>query len=506
MENMRHDQAAPDCMVITAHGLNWTKAARALWLAPGAGKRAADPRSIPYQSSVTTQVVLITLSSVVEIALVDFLLSAAWARVLALAVGLLALIVILALVVALRAFPHRVEKGTLTVHYGATFEVPVPLDRVTKVTERRSLSGQKRTAEVADGVLSVPMMGVTNLAVTLDPPVEMTLPKADTATVREIRLFAIDPVSGTRTLRGGGRPETTSSERSDIPAAAAPARTGTPHNTPRWMRWLRWTGVLVLLAEIVLVTTGLLDWRIAAGILVVTEGALAVLGLIAGAAFISQYRRLRAAGETRADSFSDALFSLMPEPMAAMVRRELSVVRVLTLVLLRRTERPRPGDLPLSYGSASRKALVGTAALLLVAGVSALLSLAPGVPRIVLGVVLLYAALLTATMGLAAGVRPHLLRADGLVVRWGLHHELEIPLATVRSITLEQPARGRPKDDITSDRFTVPASGREQVAVVCEEPVEVPARWGARRPAQTIVVPVDDSKAVLAYITRPAGA
>ncbi|MGV9882244.1 hypothetical protein [Streptomyces sp. NPDC003006] len=503
---MRHDQAASEGAMITAHGLNWPKAARALWPSRGRGGRAADPRAIPYQSSVMMPVVLITLSSVVEIVLLDFILSATWARALALVLGLLGLLVILPLVVALRAFPHWVEKGALTVNYGAVFEVSVPLDHVAKVTERRSMSGQKRTAEVTDGVLSVPMTGITNLAVTLDPPVEMALPKVGTSLVREIRIFAVDPASGAQTLRGGGQTKTTVPVGNDTPEDVAQGQADVPRKPSRWMRALRWIGVLVLLAEIALVSTGLLDWRIAAVILIVTEGTLAVLALVAGAALITLYRRLRAAGESRADSFSTAAFSLMPEPMAAMVRRELSVLRVLALVLLRRTERPRPGDLQMPYGSASRKALIGVAALLLAAGLVVLMTLASGVLRIVLGVILLYAALLTATMGLAGGVRPHLLRAESLIVRWGLHHELEIPLSTVRSITLEQPAQGQPREGATSDRFIVPASGREQVTVLCEEPVEVPIRWGARRPARTIVVPVDDAKSMLACAVGATGA
>ncbi|MGX8903724.1 hypothetical protein ACR820_34825 [Streptomyces netropsis] len=67
----------------------------------------------------------------------------------------------------------------------------------------------------------------------------------------------------------------------------------------RWLRRGRWAGLSVLLAEIVLVAAGALDWRIAAGVLAVTEGTLAVLGLVFGAALVRGYRQLRGGGSGR---------------------------------------------------------------------------------------------------------------------------------------------------------------------------------------------------------------
>ena len=118
---------------------------------------------------------------------------------------------------------------------------------------------------------------------------------------------------------------------------------------------------------------------------------------------------------------------LMPTPMAAMVRKELGFLRVFALVLARRTQEERPGDIPLGYGHVSRRVLLSVALVPLGAGTTVLVGLASSTTWIVLGSILLYAAVLTAAVGLASKVRPHVLRGDSLLVRWGLHQELAAP-------------------------------------------------------------------------------
>lgn len=281
--------------------------------------------------------------------------------------------------------------------------------------------------------------------------------------------------------------------------------TAGPPQRPRWARALRWAGPVVLLVEIALVTTGLLDWRIAAGVIAVTEGILTVLGIAAGAALVSQYRRCRAEERSRTDSLSEAVFFLMPTPMAVMVRKELSFIRVLALALVRRTEGARPGDVPLGYGAVSRKALLGLALVLLGAGTTLLMGLASSVPWFVLGIILVYASVLTATVGLASKVRPYVLRGDVLLVRWGLHQELEVPLGSVRSIDAKRPQRGRRRADKEADCFSVPTSGRELVVIRLDEPIAVPTRLGRQMLAQTILLPVDEGSLSAAAITTQLG-
>jgi len=108
-----------------------------------------------------------------------------WIRLLGLTLGLLALLGLLSFVVALRAYPHQVTDGVMTIHYGACFELPIPLELVASVTRRKALITQKRTAEIRDGVLSLPVMGVTNLVVTLGSPIKVRVRKSAVVEVRE---------------------------------------------------------------------------------------------------------------------------------------------------------------------------------------------------------------------------------------------------------------------------------------------------------------------------------
>jgi hypothetical protein len=490
---MRQGQGASEGVVIAAGGVSLRKAVSALWLGRKVRSREVEASSVAYQDGIGALVSVMVLSSVVEVVLVDLVLSVLWMRLLGLTLGLLALLVLVSFVVALRAYPHRVTDGVLTIHYGACFELAIPLELLGTVTGRKAMITQKRTAEVRDSVLSLPVMGVTNLVLELDSPIKVHLRKSGVAAVREIRLFAVDPVSGAQKLQSGGL------------YVGDDSVTEGPPPRPRWAQALRWAGPLVLLVEIALVTTGLLDWRIAAGVIAVTEGALTVLGIAAGAALVSRYRRCRAADRSRTDSLSEAFFFLMPAPMAGLVRKELSFVRVLGLALARRSEGARPGDVPLAYGAVSRKALLGLALVLLAAGTTLLTGLASGVPWFVLGIILVYASVLTTAVGLASNVRPHVLRGEVLLVKWGLHQELEVPLGSVRSIAVERAQRARRRPDPDANCFPVPASGRELVVIGLDEPIAVPTRLGRQKLAQTILLPVDEGSLSAAAITTQLG-
>jgi hypothetical protein len=446
--------------------------------------------SVAYQDGIGALVFVMLLSSAVELFLVDLLLSVLWMRLLALALGMLGLLVMFSFVIALRAYPHRIADGALTIHYGACFDLSIPLELVGTVNVRRAMTSQRRTAEVSNGVLSLPVMGISNLVLTLQSPITVHLRKSGVAAVREIQVFAVEPESGALKLQNG------------VPD-------GNDHRVslgkrPLWERALRWAGPVVLLVELALVTTGLLDWRVAAGVLAVTEGTLTVLGVAAGAALVSHYRRCRAESRSRMSSLHESVFFLMPTPMAGMVRKELSLVRVLALAVGRRTEGARPDDVVLGYGAVARKALLGSALLLLAAGTTLLIGLAPSVPWIALGCTLLYGAVLTAAVGVASKVRPHVLRGDILLVRWGLHRELAVPLVSAGSVCADRPTRGM-RSGKTSDGFPVPGSGRERVVLQLDEPVAVPARLGRQRLVKTITIPVDEGGPAAAAITAQTG-
>lgn len=474
-----------DVKLITGGGVSIGAAVRAPWKALG---KHAGGTAIPSQDSAAVGVGVILFLSVVEIVLVDLLLSAPWARLAALIVGLAAGYLMTGFAVALSAYPHRVAGEALTVCYGASFHARVPLSLIRDVAVRRALSDQQRTAVINDGVLSVPVMSTSNLVLKLHEPARVEAGKT-VGEVREIRIHATDPGSAavlvSNALEGKAQEE----------AVKAPVKA--PNQVPMWLRRLRWAGLLVLLIEILLVTTGLLDWRIAAGILVVTEGTLSVLGLLFGAAFISQYRRLRRTGQGRRAALSEAFYSLLPPPIAEMVRHEMSVWGILALAVTFRTQ-VQPGDKVLGRVGVNWQS--GVLAVLLAVGGVMLLALVGVSPLTIVGtVVLMYAAAAAAAFAAAGRVRPHTLGQEDLVLRWGLHHSAQIPLTLINRIQAACQPDNRPAED----GFRVPGRASSVLALCLDEPVEVPFRMGVLRPVTSILVPLADAAAACALIEGP---
>ncbi|MEV0120421.1 hypothetical protein AB0I16_02515 [Streptomyces sp. NPDC050703] len=475
-----------DAKLITGGGASIGAAARAPLAA--LGKRGGGT-AIPSQDGSAVGVGVILFLSVVEIVLVDLMLSSPWARLVALAAGLVACYLMTGFAVALSAYPHRLADGALTVSYGASFHARVPLDLISEVTQRRVFSDQQRTAAVDGGVLSLPVMSTTNVVLKLHGTARLEAGKT-VGEIQEIRIHATDAPGAVTFIRRAMEGTLPAAEAAETAGPPAPA----PGQVPTWLRRLRWAGLLVLVIEILLVTTGLLDWRIAAGILVVTEGTLSVLGLVFGAAFISQYRKLRRTGRGRRAALGEAFYSLLPPPIAEMVRHEVSVWGILALAVTFRTQ-AGPGERPLGragfgWGAGALAALLAAAGITLItrAGVS---------PLPIAGTVaLLYAAAAAAAFAAAGTVRPHTVGREGIVLRWGMHHSARIPFTAISHVQDEERPGQRPAED----GFRVPGRASEAIEFHFREHVEVPARLGALRPVTTLVVPVADATAARALI------
>lgn len=459
--------------------------------------RGVEGVVIPCQEGFAGGVFVVVFLSVVEIAVVDVLLSAPWARVAALCVGLVVAYVMAGFAVALAACPHRLAAGRLTVSYGAAFRAEVPLSLVGEVAERRVMTGQSRTAELSDGVLSVPVMSATNVVLRLRGPVRLEAGRA-TGSVREIRIHAADPGAAVRAVRGalaaGPVPP-------PAPTAGGRPSGGRGSRRVRWLRRGRWAGLSVLLAEVVLVAAGVLDWRIAAGVLAVTEGTLAVLGLVFGAALVRGYRQLRGGGLGRRAAVGGAFFSLVPPPVAQAVRQELSVWGILARAVTFHTEQG-PGEIPLGRGPGPGWA-PAAGAVVLAAGAAGLPAWLGMAPVILAGaLVLLYAAAAAAAWAVAGRVRPHGVRGGCVVLRWGLHHMVEIPLAVVERSGVADSAGQRS----SGSRFVLPGRAAGALVLHLGSPVEVPARMGASRPVTAITVPLHDAAAArTTLLDHPAG-
>ncbi|MFJ3861892.1 hypothetical protein ACIPRL_37475 [Streptomyces sp. NPDC090085] len=480
--------------VISGGGASLGAALRAPWQAL---RRRARGVEIPSQEGGAVGVGVILFLSVLEIVLVDVMLSTPWSRLLALAAGLAASYLMVGFAVALSVFPHRVSDGTLTLAYGASFHVCIPVSLIREVAARRTFSDQQRTAAIKGGVLSVPVMSTSNVVLTLREPVRVEAGKA-TGTVQEIRFHALDPAAAAQAVRDALDGKTVE----EAPKTPAP-KTSTPTSAaplPAWLRRLRWAGLIVLLVEILLVATGLLDWRIAAGVLVVTEGTLAVLGLVFGAALVNQYRKLRRTGRGRGAALGEAFFSLLPPPIAEMVRHELSVWGILARAATFRTQAGRGETL---LGRNTIGALpAATAVLLAAGGVSLVVGVGANAFTLVSGILLEYGAAAAAAFALAGRVRPHTVGAGRIVLRWGTHQGVCIPLESVTGVEIAPlPEAAAPSES----SFRVPGRAADALVLQLGEPVEVPARLGIMRPVTTVVVPVSNGVAARAAVAEHHG-
>ncbi|MFJ2263958.1 hypothetical protein ACIOKD_37675 [Streptomyces sp. NPDC087844] len=477
--------------VISGGGVSLGAALRAPWQAL---RKRTEGVEIPSQERGAVGVGVILFLSVLEIVLVDLMLSAPWSRLLALAVGLAAAYSMVGFAVALSVFPHRVSDGTLTVSYGASFHVCVPLGLIREVTARRTFSDQQRTAAIKDCVLSVPVMSTSNVVLKLREPVRVEAGKA-VGTVEEIHFHALNPADASQVVRDALTGKTVEG----APKSPAPV-TSTPTSAalvPTWLRRLRWVGLIVLVVEILLVATGLLDWRVAAGILVVTEGTLALLGLVFGAALVSQYRKLRRTGRGRRAALGEAFFSLLPPPMAEMVRHELSVWGILARAATFRTQ-AGPGETRL--GRVGIGVLPAVVAVLLAAGgVSLVVGVGANALTLVGGILLEYGA---AAFALAGRVRPHTVSAGRIALRWGTHQGVYIPLETVTGVEIALSSEAAPSEA----SFRVPGRAADALVLQLCEPVEVTARLGIMRPVTTVVVPVSNGVAARAAVAEHHGA
>jgi len=89
-----------------------------------------------------------------------------------------------------------------------------PLACVAELRPRQDSRVQRKTAEVHDGVLRIPVAGAANLALVLKEPVDVALPKSDHIPIRQINLYALDPRVAVAAVRDAlGNDDTQTRER-----------------------------------------------------------------------------------------------------------------------------------------------------------------------------------------------------------------------------------------------------------------------------------------------------
>lgn len=196
-------------------------------------------------------------------------------------------------------------------------------------------------------------------------------------------------------------------------------------------RLLPWAGPVLLAVELALVVTGRLSLGAAAGVFVALEAVLALLTAGQVVAGVRRYRAERGTGADPGQALEVALRSVLPAPVAFVVRNEAQLVASMVLLLRRRRHGVPPGAVPISYDRALRP----MGLLMLGVAIVELLVVELVLPwpsaRLVLLILSVYT--LVVVLGIVASntVRPHVVTADTLRLRAGSWADVRVPLDAV---------------------------------------------------------------------------
>jgi hypothetical protein len=166
---------------------------RALWWA-ARRRRDVGPGElpIPYADRFTVVTWAICCLGALELAVVHAL-TARWpvARWALFALGVYALLWVLAFSFSLRQRPHLLREGELVLRFGHFRTTPVPLATLASVTGS-VIAGHQRTVVLDCDRLALPVMSDTNIELRFDPPVTVEV-KRRSAEVSGIAFYADEP-------------------------------------------------------------------------------------------------------------------------------------------------------------------------------------------------------------------------------------------------------------------------------------------------------------------------
>ncbi|WP_138758249.1 hypothetical protein [Modestobacter altitudinis] len=260
-------------------------------------------------------------------------------------------------------------------------------------------------------------------------------------------------------------------------------------------RAVPWAAVLLPLAELLLVVTGVLPVGVAVLVAVVLEAAFAAVLVAGWTAFRRVWRTERARGGPRRQALLAGLAATAPPAVVTLVRSELGTWQALWWAL-RRRRAVLPGELAFGYTSRIGVMLWVTIALTPLEVLVVHLLLPWPIVRTV--VLVLSIVSLVWMLGFALGLqqRPHVLGPGELVLRFGHLRQLVVPLAdvvTARAVTTVD----HPKNLEVAD-------GQVALSVLGESSVRLQLRSGAvvgldGRPveAERVVFFADDPRAAV---------
>lgn len=138
--------------------------------------------------------------SIVELAIVEFLVPWTWLRWTLLILGVYGLIWVLGLAASAYTRPHLLDAERLRLRMTIFADIAVPLGTLSQVGGG-GIASHQRGVEAGDGKLAVSVLGLSNMSLTFAEPVEVDCGKAGRHAVRKVRFYVDDPEAATAAIR-----------------------------------------------------------------------------------------------------------------------------------------------------------------------------------------------------------------------------------------------------------------------------------------------------------------
>ncbi|WP_073951877.1 hypothetical protein [Streptomyces kebangsaanensis] len=186
-----------------------------------------------------------------------------------------------------------------------------------------------------------------------------------------------------------------------------------------------------------------------------------------------------------------------------LVRHEARLMASLALWIARRTHGTGGGGRAFGYARGQGPVMAGLAFVCVIETLmmSVLLRNWPTAHAVVLFLDV-YTVVLVVALHAASVVRPHVLGADGLRIRYGVHVDLRVPLERIASVRREL----RTTHERADGELNVPVASRTSLTLELTAPVEHVTLLGRRRPVRVVRLHAEDAGALVDALTAPTRA
>jgi hypothetical protein len=276
-----------------------------------------------------------------------------------------------------------------------------------------------------------------------------------------------------------------------------------PSPRSAWTATRRWLALLIPLADVALVLTGVLDVRTGVLVGLFLELLLAVVVVAEFRAYRRAYRAARAEGRARAEAAGLGFRAVWPPVVITLAAAEIGLWRALWWAVCRRRD-VAPHETAISYSDRFTVMLWAVCCLggLELAVVHVLTARWP-VARWALFVLGVYALVWFVSFGLSLRQRPHVLGADGLVLRFGWFRELRVPLQGLAAVRTGAVTGHRRNLVLDGSDLTMSVMGDTNTELRFDPPVEAELA-GAGRELSRIAFWADDPRRVAALLRARA--